>query len=204
MEISTNSATFPPQLPLPLYSAVRVGEASSGGGEIFSLYIGLDKNVVAKLKKLSLDPTDIELDANTSDRKRFGEGSYEDWYAKKRVPFALVHEKTGALAALAWYGPKPLGRKSLKHLSDTERALEGAQKEDVWHTIVFRSYPPFRGKGLMRDFILTTMDIYRHYFPEAKLWAGIQDINPASIALAERLGFKKHSQDGHLVVMTEA
>ncbi|MBI5470685.1 GNAT family N-acetyltransferase [Candidatus Kaiserbacteria bacterium] len=187
MEIHTDKVAFPAQVPTPLYEAKLIGTAENKG-EQFDIFLGLDKSMVEKLKKLSLDPNDPELDANTSDRKRFGEGSYEEWYAKKRVPFALVHKTTGQLAALTWFGPKPLGRKSLKYLSKEDQEKESAQTEDTWHLISYRSYPPFRGTGIMKDFLRTTMETYLHYFPNARLWAGSSRSNPASIALSERLG----------------
>ncbi len=153
--------------------------------------MGLDKNLVEQLKKKSLDETDTDVQSHTSDRKRFGEGSYEEWYAKERTPFALTEEKTGVLAALAWFGPKPLGRKSLKYLSEAELAEEGRQKKSDWHTLVYRSYVPFRGKGLMTDFLKQVIAIYMEQYPNAKLWVGMNADNKASAALASKLGFEK-------------
>jgi hypothetical protein len=101
-----------------------------------------------------------------------------------------VHEQSGQLAALVWFGPKPLGRKSLKHLSQSERAEdERAMDAENWHTIVYRSYNPFRGQGLMKQFVRMTMEVYLRSFPDARLWAGIYADNPASEGLAKALGF---------------
>lgn len=191
MEVTLKRDMFPAAAPLPLYASTPIGTAENRDGERFVLHIGLDETTARQLKQLSLNTADTALMEHTSDFKRFGEGSYEEWYAKERVPFALIHEKTGQLAALVWFGPKPLGRKSLKHLSPEELLKEGAQVSGDWHTIVFRSYPPFRGAGLMKDFVRTATDVYLHYFPNAKLWAGISTSNPASIALAEKLGYTK-------------
>lgn len=161
-------------------------------GEVFDLVVGLDQAMVAQLKKYSLDESDTALQENTSDHARFGEGSYEEWYAKSRVPFALIHRDTGALAALIWFGPKPLGRKSLKHLSDAEKAQdERAMDSGDWHTIVFRAYNPYRGQGLMKGFAAKTIEIYKQHFPSARIWAGINAKNEASIALAEKIGLHK-------------
>src|SRR3989344_6681441 len=168
------------RFPLPLYEFVRIGNLQSKDDVDFDIIAGLSKELVAELKKKSLDESDARLQKNTSDRLRFGEGSYEEWYAKKRTPFALIEHKTDALAALAWFGPKPLGRKSLKYLSETERQEESKQKEDAWHTIVYRSYPPFRGKGLMTPFVREVIRIYMEHYPEAKLWVGMNADNEAS------------------------
>lgn len=157
----------------------------------FSIVAGLDEKLVADVKKKSLDLTDTDIQENTSDRKRFGEGSYEEWYSKNRTPFALVHEDTSALAALVWFGPKPLGRKSLKYLSEEERSTELQQNEDTWHTLVYRSYMPFRGKGLMSAFVRTCIQKYKETYPEAKLWVGVSGENVASIGLALKLGFTR-------------
>jgi RimJ/RimL family protein N-acetyltransferase len=181
-------------LPLPLYASTKIGSLRSKEGDDFSLVIGADKNVVEQLKRYSLDIADTEIQNNTSDRVRFGEGSYEEWYSKDRTPFSLIHDATGKLAAFVWFGPKPLGRPSLKYLSEEERAKELEQKEDVWHTLVYRSYAPFRGKGLMGDFVRFAIEKYKEHYPEAKLWTGMSADNTASIGLASKLGFKRREE----------
>lgn len=178
------------QLPLPLYDSVPLGTVTDRTGERFTLVAGLSRELVGQLVERSLDTSDVEIQQNTSDRERFGTGSYEAWYGKGRVPFALVHDATGKLAALAWYGPKPLGRKSLKHLPPEERVQdERAMDADNWHTVVYRSYPPYRGQGVMKGFVRETMRLYREAYPQARFWAGIHSENPASIGLATALGF---------------
>ncbi|OGG73148.1 hypothetical protein A3A38_03405 [Candidatus Kaiserbacteria bacterium RIFCSPLOWO2_01_FULL_53_17] len=177
--------------PLPIYTAVQIGSMRGKDRDIFDIMAGLGKALVAQVRAKSLDVADVELQENTSDRKRFGEGSYEEWYGKSRTPFALVHEATGALAALVWFGPKPLGRKSLKYLSEEELRKEGQQKETQWHTLVYRSYPPFRGKGLMGAFVRFAIQKYRERYPDVKLWVGLNEANAASVALATTLGFHK-------------
>jgi RimJ/RimL family protein N-acetyltransferase len=185
---------LPETLPLPIFTSVSIGEMTGKTGEVFNIVIGLDKGHVAQLKKYSLDMSDTDLQENTSDFARFGDGSYEEWYAKDRVPFALVHKETGTLAALIWFGPKPFGRKSLKHLSAEERAQDEKQMDSGnWHTIVFRAYNPYRGQGLMKGFALKTIEIYKHYFPSARIWAGINAKNAASIALSEKIGLHKEA-----------
>lgn len=175
---------------LPLYATESVGTMQGRTGDTFLIYKGLSADVVAELKKKSLDESDVEIQNNTSDRERFGLGSYEEWYSKERTPFALIHESTGDLAGLAWFGPKPLGRKSLKHLSDAERAQdERLLDAGDWHTIVYRSYPPFRGAGLMKTFVRMALSEYMKQYPGARIWAGIHSENPASVGFATALGF---------------
>lgn len=180
---------------LPLFSIQKLDTISSKDGEEFTIMLGLDEDLIAQLRAYSLDMSDTDLQANTSDFKRFGEGSYEEWYAKDRTPYALV-DKKGTLAALAWFGPKPLGRKSLRYLSPKEIAEESKQDVSDWHTIVYRSYQPYRGKGLMSPFMQYVITDYKKRYPHAKLWAGVSTKNEASIALAKRFGFvisEKHS-----------
>jgi RimJ/RimL family protein N-acetyltransferase len=176
-------------LPLPIYTAVHVADAISKANEGFAMYAGLDEKMIAEIRERSLDDTDEALKI-TSDRKRFGEGNYEDWYAKNRVPFALIHKQSGKLAAIAWYGPKPIGRKPVKELSadeltQNERDLDAGN----WATFTYRSYPPFRGQGLMKDFVRFTMDTYTDHFPGIQLWGGLYADNTPSLALAHDLGF---------------
>ena len=116
-------------IPLKLYDSVHIADATSRDGEVFYIFLGLNKEMVTQLKEYSLDKSDTDLQNNTSDRKRFGEGKYEDWYRKERTPFALVHKETNKLAALVWFGPKPL-------LSDGSN----------WQATSWRAYPLFFGK----------------------------------------------------------
>ncbi|HSE61737.1 MAG TPA: hypothetical protein VLA88_05600 [Candidatus Saccharimonadales bacterium] len=176
-------------LPLPIYHTVHIADAINQLGEEFAIYAGLDEKMVADVREHSLNDSDEALKI-TSDRKRFGEGKYEDWYNKGRVPFALIHKQSGKLAAVAWYGPKPLGRKPIKELSQAELSQNERELDnDNWATFTYRSYPPFRGKGLMKDFVRFTMDTYETQFPDVKLWGGLYANNTPSLALAHDLGF---------------
>jgi RimJ/RimL family protein N-acetyltransferase len=175
------------RLPLPLYATSRIGEMTGKTGETFDLIVGLDEKLVAQLKERSLDLSDTDLQENTSDLKRFGEGSYEKWYAKGRVPFALVHKESGMLAALVWLGPEPLGTKSIKYGEGKPAVVQDGD----WHTIAFRAYNPYRGQGLMKPFALKSVEIYKQHFPSARIWAGINAKNAASIALSEKIGLHK-------------
>lgn len=185
MEITPKENIKSLKFPLPIYSIIHIADAVSRDGKEFSIVVGLDKDMIAQLKELSLDDNDVDLQKNTGDKKRFGEGSYEDWYKKGRIPFILVHKNTNALAALIWFGAKPLGKKSIKFGEGSEIV----NKEKDWHTLALRSYPPYRGKGLMKDFAKFTIDFYEKKFPNAKLWEGMDSRNNAIIKLNTELGF---------------
>jgi RimJ/RimL family protein N-acetyltransferase len=172
----------------PIFERAKLGTMQSRDGEVFDIVIGLDKPLVEQLIRFSNDASDTDLQSHTSDKKRFGEGSYEEWYGKDRTPYALV-SPAGELAALAWFGPKPIGRKSLRYLSEEELKEEYAQAKGDSHTIVYRSYHPYRGKGLMSKFMHFVIDDYKTRHPDAKLWAGVSTLNEASVALATKLGF---------------
>ncbi len=178
-------------MPLPVYDMRPLGTLTDREGNRFAINVGMSNEIVTQLRGYSLDESDEAIQEHTSDRKRFGEGSYEEWYGKDRVPFVLIDEKTGVLAALVWFGPKPLGRKSLKYLTPDELAKESEQHEELWHTLVYRAYRPYRGRGLMTAFVGACIDIYLKTFPQAKLWVGIHAGNEASSALARKLGFKE-------------
>lgn len=185
--------TSPPAWPLPVYSSEVLATATSKDGDCFTIALGLTQELARQLQTYSLDTTDTDLQ-KTSDYERFGTGSYEAWYEKDRTPFALVHEATGALSALIWLGPKPLGRGSLKHLTEEEKKQdERLLDAGDWHTISYRSYQPFRGKGLMKDFMRFAIGEYERMHPGCKIWAGIFGDNEASVGLVAKLGFTLYS-----------
>jgi RimJ/RimL family protein N-acetyltransferase len=188
MEIAIEPSRLPHSVPLPLFESIYIGSAENNG-EAFEVYIGLDEGMTNQLRDFSLDKADISLMENTSDFKRFGEEDYEKWYVQGRVPFALVHRDTGTLAALAWFGPKALGTKSMKHISAEERENAKLADPKDWHTIAFRSYAPYRGTGIMKKFALAVTDVYTHYYPQAKLWTSTSRVNIPSVKLAEKLGY---------------
>lgn len=208
MDITKYPALQTIQFPLPLYDSVAIARAVAKDGEQFEIFAGLDRPLVAELRRHSMNEADDALKV-TSDSKRFGEGSYEKWYKKERVPFALVHPESGRLAALAWFGPKPLGSKPIKHLSEPDRHQDDqAPKPEGWHTISYRSYPPFRGRGLMKSFVGFTMEEYASHYPGARFWEGVDANNPASVALAVSLGFRlersvSDAQDNWLVMVKD-
>ncbi|MFZ2149696.1 MAG: hypothetical protein WAV15_00880 [Minisyncoccia bacterium] len=188
-------------LPLPIYTSVHIADAVCKRGEEFDLLVGLDKKYAEQLRKLSEDDRDIDLQNFTGDRRRFVEKTYEHWYKKIRTPFALIHKQTDSLAAIIWFGPKPIGAKSEKFGKD-EHA-----KEDTWHTISFRSYPLFRGRGMMKNFAKFVLDIYKTHFPQAKLWTGTDERNHVFVKLISELGFQIDEKNSDLpenwLVMTK-
>jgi hypothetical protein len=206
MKIATKK-DFPDfSLPPPIFSAICIADGIGKDGEEFDVFMGLDKEHVRQLVNLSLDTNDADLQNNTGDRKRFGEGSYEDWYEKNRTPFCLIHKRTNALAALIWFGPKSLGIKSIK-FGVEENPGEPHETEYNWHTISCRSYPGFRGKGLMKNFTQFTMDIYRKKFSGVAFWAGMDNRNKGIIKLLSELGFEISEENSDLtenwLVMTK-
>ncbi len=193
-------------LPLPLYASREIGTVTSRDGKVFTAVIGLSQELVGKLKERSLDLSDTELQENSSDYKRFGEGSYEDWYAKERTPFALIDSENGELAAIAWLGPKPLGRDSAKHLSKEEQGVdERTLDAGRWHTISFRSYGAYRGAGLMKGFGKLVLEEYRKGYPDAKIWTITDRANIGSMKLSEFMGLTERPESTDTrVVMAEA
>jgi len=105
----------------------------------------------------------------------------------------LVHKETDKLAALVWFGPKSLGKKSLK-FGDEEKD----KVQNDWHTAVWRSYPSFRGKGLMKNLTTFVMDIYKEHYPDIGFWLGTDNRNEAMIMLGLKLGFKIDNENSDL------
>jgi len=193
------------ELPPPLYVSHEIGTVTAKDGRTFNAVMGLPKELVEQLKERSLDLSDTELQENSSDYKRFGEGSYEEWYAKERTTFALVDPANGKLAAVGWLGPKPLGRDSAKHLSEDEQGVdERALASGDWHTISFRSYGEYRGVGLMKEFSKLVLDAYKKGYPNAKIWSITDRTNKGSTKLSESMGLIEHPESTDTrIVMAE-
>ncbi len=172
----------------PIFERATIGEINARDNEAFDVVIGLDRSLVEQLVAYSTDEADMDLRAHTSDSHRFGKGSYEEWFSKGRTPYAAV-SGNGVLAALAWFGPKPIGRKSLRYLSEAELKEEYSQARGDAHTVVYRSYGAYRGRGLMTKFMQFVIQDYKARHPDAKLWAGVSSHNEASVALSKKLGF---------------
>jgi len=189
-------------LPLSIYETNTISEIMGRDGTVFRLQAGLSKEHAVQLKKYSLDETDEALQNNTSDRKRFGEGSYEDWYSNSRVPFSVVDTSTNRLAAFIWFGPKPLGAKSISHLTDEEQKKILSTDAENWHTIAYRSYSPYRGVGIIKKAVVAATEIYLRIFPDAQLWAILDKKNFASLGLSKALGYEGiGEEDGFAVVV---
>jgi GNAT superfamily N-acetyltransferase len=187
---------------MQIYETKKIGDIVSRDGDKFSVFLGLDKDLIKQLKNYSLDESDIDLQKNTGDRARFGIGSYEDWYKKGRTPFALVHDNTHTLSAFVWLGPKSFGKKSIKFGKEAE------EKEDIkdsWHTLAVRSYAPFRGKGITKVFCNFVLDFYKREFGSVSVWAGMDDRNESVLRLSEALGFTKREDlsdlNSHWLIM---
>ena len=178
-------------LPLPLHASIHLADAVLKDGEEFDLFVGITKKYADQLKKLSLDERDADLQNFTGDKKRFGEGSYEAWYKKNRTPFILIDKRTDELAAIIWFGPKPLGAKSRKFGEEKEY-----ENQNKYHTVSFRTYPVFRGRGIMKNFSSFVMEIYKKHFPNSIFWTGTDNRNNIFIKFISALGFwpdQKHS-----------
>ena len=176
-------------LPLPIYKSLHIADAIGKDGSEFDVLVGLDKKYVEKLQALSRDESDTDLQNFTSDWNRFVKDTYEHWYEKSRTIFALVHKQSNDLAAVIWFGPKPLGKKSPKFGNTDEH-----QEAGDWHTISFRAYPKYRGRGLMKNFSQYVMGVYKMHFPHVKFWGGMDDRNGASMRLFQDLGFHVNAE----------
>lgn len=174
------------RLPLPMYKSVKIADAIGKDGAEFDLITGLDEKYVRQLRELSADESDEALQNFTGDKKRFVIGTYEYWYQKNRTIFALIYKQTDELAAIIWFGPKPLGKKSAKFGESPEDARD---LSSTWHTVSIRSYPNFRGKGLMKTFAEYALETYRRHFPHVRFWSGMDDRNAAVMKLMLDLGF---------------
>ncbi len=189
-------------LPLPIFTSIHIADAISKDGDEFDLLVGLEKKYAQQLKELSEDESDVDLQNFTGDRRRFVEKTYEHWYKKNRTPFGLIHKQTDTLAAIIWFGPKPLGKKSIKF-----GGKEEGKTDSDWHTISFRSYPNFRGRGMMKNFGKFVIDFYKRYFINIKFWTGTDDRNNAFTKLITDLGFETDEKTSdlaeHWLIMTK-
>ena len=173
-----------------MYKSVHIADAFNREGKEFDVLVGLDKQYTEKLRALAADESDTDLQNFTSDWKRFVAGTYEYWYQKNRSLFALVHKQSDDLAALVWFGPKPLGKKSMKFGNVSEQeSPDTRDTKSEWHTISFRCYPKYRGTGMMKRFTEFAMEEYKKQFPSVKFWAGMDDRNNGSMGLLQSLGF---------------
>jgi hypothetical protein len=166
------------RLPLPLFTSIELGTLEGKDGTNFSIVAGLDEAAVSELKQKSLDTSDVDLQNNTADYKRFGTGKYEDWFAKIRTPFAAL-DANKQLAAIIWFG------------ADEPPALTNGYEfpKKHWDTIAFRSYAPYRGAGIMSPMSRFVVDMHAKAAPDRTLWLETNLDNEAGKHLFHKLGF---------------
>ncbi len=184
----------PHSLELParpeLYETRELARAVSDTGEEFNIVFGLSRALAEELRRHSCDQEDAELMKGTSDRARFCDGAYEDWFQKERYAFALTKE--GALAAVIWFGPSAL--------PEVLGEFAGAPAD----TLALRSYLPFRGKGLMTDFSRFVLAAHARLRPGRTLWLQTNADNAAGIRLYQKLGFVERgtlADNGRIVMI---
>jgi hypothetical protein len=175
--IHKNTAAF--ALPLPIYTFINLADAIARDGEEFDVFVGLPKKYVEELQRLSTDPTDADLQKNTDDRLRFG-GAYEEWYHDHKVLFALIHKRTDSLAALAWLEPV-------------------TYRDIIFHALSVRSYPLFRGKGIIKNFLRYILEIYKEHFPKVQFSAGVPANSNRIIRILSEIGFERDEENSDLV-----
>lgn len=184
-EVPRKESVVPHGEPPPIFSSTFVAWLACPGLDRLSVQYGLDTHAVSKLRDKSLNRDDVELANNTSDKRRFGDGSYERWYAKSRYPFVLT-DQDHELAGLIWFGPEPV--------PNGVQLDQGALVQE-WDTIAFRSYPPYRGKGIMTAFSLMLLKLHKTMRPGRGLWLETRPHNKAGIALYRKLGFSAVGED---------
>lgn len=179
-------------LPLPLGGSFPIGQLATDDGEVLTVTFGLSDSTIEKFIARSSDVSDEELMKFTSDHERFVKGSYADWYAKERYPFALL-AASGALAGIIWFGPKELPR----------IAKENGYSGDDWDTFAIRMYLPYRGKRLafpFSSFVIKANDAIR---PGRKTWLDVAEENTGGVKLYGKLGFETvgKNDNGRMVMV---
>ncbi|MFA5945854.1 MAG: haloacid dehalogenase-like hydrolase [Patescibacteria group bacterium] len=184
-------------LPLPINTAINIGNLSLEDGEQLAVTFGLDKKAVDAFKKRSCDETDEELMRFTSDHERICLGSYETWYAKERYPFGLM-SKSGELAGIAWFGPK-----AFPSIEKAGFQTPPMTANAEWHTFAVRMYNPYRGKRLAFPFASFVFKAYNTFLPPHPLWLDTSPENAGAIRLYSKLGFIEHGhrEDGRVVMI---
>lgn len=179
------ASSFDAVLPLPLYKRVFIGTLVMPDSTRLSIYLGADEDTAHQLREQALS-ADEELLTNTHDRARFGEGSYEDWYAKGRSPFSLVDD-VGNLAAFIWFGAE----------MPPKECAQGVESV-LWDTVAFRSYPPYRGRGMMTPLACFVIETYERLMPGHHLWLAARTENIPALGLYGKLGFQVcgYGEDG--------
>jgi RimJ/RimL family protein N-acetyltransferase len=154
----------------------------SGVPNNFTIQYGLDE---ATITLLSARSTAYEADP---DLFRFADDSIvfgtEDkvcaWHEEEGVPkfpFVCTANEGKELAAIIWYAQR-----------NPPIELPLRDKEG-WDSISMRSYPPYRGKGLMVPFGKETLHWHHVHRPEQALWLKVDAESAPAQALYRKLGF---------------
>ena len=196
LTITTTKDLSEIDFPMKIYDSVQIGTAVASEESLgtFTLYAGLSKEHVAHVKEYSLNKDDVDLQKNTSDFARFGEGDYEERYDKKeRHSFSLVHDDTQTLASLIWFGPRDL----------PESVAIERSEDQKWDTVAFRTYGIFRGVGITSGFSAHVIDAYQKRFSDHKIWLAAPGEYKAAMGLYKKLGFQDTGEvdDGGKTIM---
>lgn len=190
MNITQEPYQFPKEM--PLFATARIA-GFENGGHVYAITLGFSEDVAQSLIAHAKDESDDALRAFTGDAERFASlDSYANWYRKDRTAFALIEEKTEALAACIWFGEK-------------EPPVAVPQQEGrTYHTASFRSYPPYRGKGLMKPFARFVLDTYQKQFGDVCIWLSTSEDNTVALGLYHALGFKEYARkDGKMLMVLQ-
>ncbi len=178
-------------LPLPIYKSKKIANALHDELGSFGIYVGLTREHVEQIQTYSLDLSDTALQESTTDYKRFGKGDYAERYTKKhRIQFVLVHEETGDVASMIWYGPEALPEGLEFTVAVTQK-----EKSRQWYTSAYRTYGKYRGVRITTAFSAYILDLYKKSHPKNPMSLAVQKANKPGIKLYTKLGFITIAQD---------
>jgi len=163
-----------------LFERRMLGPPICKGTSVDGLEYGPDERLVEQVITYSNSESDKDLREATSDKERCKEvDAYTQRDKKGSFPFELTDER-GILASLIWYGP------AQPPMLNNQGRPEPDQK---WDTIAFRSYPPFRGQGLMRAFVDAVLRRHASDRPDHNMWLSVKAENMRAQELYRSLGF---------------
>lgn len=156
----------------------------------FQLHLGIKKEHIAKLIEYSQDESDIPLQKNTGDKKRFSEVSkIESWYNDNwRYLFTLVSNEW-ELAGIWWWRPCKLPE--ISEVIDTSIYNYVIQNSDTLHTNWIRIYPKFRGQRIATPFVNTASMFYKDIFSNFIMSVDVHEDNIPMQKWFERAGYAK-------------